>query len=94
MSNDLLVRVVIQSTTLQDVKEFEGNKKTYGWQSAGIFNGGDFPLPFRVNVEKGHEYPPGEYVISPRSFIADNMGNLKLKSIKLLPISGSSKPKP
>lgn len=94
MNNVLAAIVVIQSTNLQDVKEFDGNKKTYGWQSAGIFNGGDFPLPFRVNVEKGHEYAPGEYVIAPRSFITDGMGNLKLKSIKLLPTGGSSKPKP
>lgn len=88
MSNE--VRIEIRSTNLLDEKEFAGNKKTYGRQNAAIFNGGDYPTPFKVNVEKGHEYAPGEYTIDPRSYIADEMGNLKLKSLKLLPLAGSS----
>jgi len=82
------VRVVVQSKNLVDVKEFQG--KRYGWQSAGCFNGGDFPAPFRVNVLEGHEYDPGEYTIAPSSYRTDDMGNLKLKSIKLLPLGGAS----
>lgn len=84
------VRVEIRSKSLTDVKEFSGNKKTYGWQSAAIFNGGDYPAPFRVNVEVGHEYEPGEYTIAPSSYRVDEMGNLKLKSTKLLPLGGST----
>lgn len=85
-----LIRVEVRSTNLIDVKDFQG--KTYGWQSAAIYNGGDYPAPFRVNVQKGHEYAPGEYTIDPRSYRVDEMGNLKLKSTKLLPLGGSSAP--
>ena len=84
------IRVVVQSIELANEKVFAGNGKTYGSQYAAIFTGGPFPVPFKVNVEKGHEYPPGDYTIAPGSFITDEMGNLKLKSIKLLPLGGSS----
>lgn len=90
MSN--AIRCVVQSTNLTNVKKFDGNGKFYGTQSAAIFNGGDFPMPFGVNVEQGNEYAPGEYTIDPRSFQRDGMGNLKLQKLKLLPLGGSSKP--
>jgi hypothetical protein len=86
-----MIRVEIRSKNLVDVNEFHG--KTYGWQNAAIFNGGDYPAPFRVNVQQGHEYDPGDYTIDPRSYRVDEMGNLKLKSTKLLPLGGTSKPK-
>lgn len=88
MSN--AIRVEVRTTNLVDVKQFDGNKKTYGWQNAAIYNGGDYPAPFRVNVEEGHEYPPGDYTLDPRSYRVDEMGNLKLKSVKLLPLGGTS----
>jgi hypothetical protein len=83
------VRVEVRSKNLTDTKEFQG--KHYGWQSAAVFNGGDYPAPFRVNVRVGEEYEPGEYTIAPSSFRVDEMGNLKLKSTKLLPLGGTSK---
>ena len=36
------------------------------------------------------EYEPGEYTICPTSFQRDDFGNLKLKSVKLLSLGGSS----
>lgn len=80
--------VEIHSKNLSREKPY--NNKIYGTQSAAIFNGGDFPLPINVNVEKGHEYEPGQYTIDPRSFTRDDMGNLKIKGLKLLPLGGSS----
>lgn len=77
-------KVVVRSTQLEREKEFQG--KVYGWQNAAIFNGGDFPAPFAVNAPKDAPYPPGEYVIDPRSYRIDENGNLRLKSIKLLPV--------
>lgn len=79
-------RIVVVSKNLHDEKEFQG--KRYGWQDAAIYNGGDFPAPFHVNVQVGHEYEPGEYVVDPRSFRPDDNKNLRLKSVKLLPIGG------
>lgn len=83
------VRVIVQSKQLRDEKEFHG--KTYGWQSVAIYNGGDFPQPFQVNVQKGHEYEPGtEYTIDPRSYRPDDRGNLQIKKLKLLPLAGGA----
>jgi len=84
------VRVVIQSTNTNRPSEFKG--KRYGWQNAAIFNGGDFPLPFGVHVEIGHEYAPGEYTIDPQSYQLDERGNLRLKGVKLLSVGGAAKP--
>lgn len=82
------IRIEVKSKELRRVEEWKG--KHYGEQSAAMFNGGDFPTPIKVRVEKGHEYEPGEYVFDPQSFIADEMGNAKLKRIKLLPVGGSA----
>lgn len=87
MSNH--VRVVIASPATVRPNNFKG--VDYAWQNAAIFNGGDFPQPFYVHVEVGKEYPKGEYTIAPTSYQLDERGNLRLKSIKLLPISGSAK---
>lgn len=85
------VVVIVQSKNLQRVENWKG--KNYGEQSAAMYTGGDFPIPIKVRVEQGAEYEPGEYTFAPSSFIADEMGNAKLKRVKLLPLGGSSKPK-
>lgn len=87
-----VVRVVVASVELSNVKQFDQNKKWYGTQQAAIYNGGDFPMPFGINVEQGHEYAPGEYTLAPSSFQRDERGNLRIKSPKLLPLGGSSAP--
>lgn len=84
------IRIEVKSTELRRAEEWKG--KVYGEQSAAMYNGGDFPTPIKVRVEKGHEYQPGEYVFDPASFVADEMGNPKLKRVKLLPVGGSSVP--
>jgi hypothetical protein len=85
-----VIRVVVQSKNLTEVKDFKG--KNYGWQGAAMYNGGDFPAPFRVNVQQGHEYEPGEYTFAPQSFVATEQGHAQLKRVKLLPLGGSSAP--
>lgn len=91
MNSDMLkyIPLVIVASKNTD-RERPYNNKTYAEQGAAIHNGGDFPVPFKVNVEKGHEYEPGEYVIDPRSYTRDDMGNLKLKGVRLLPLGGAS----
>lgn len=86
MSN--AIRIVVLSTNTTRPSTFQN--KNYAWQSAAIYNGGDFPLPFNVHVEQGKEYPKGEYTLDPRSFQLDDKGNLRLKGIKLLPLGGTS----
>lgn len=80
------IRVEIRSKNLQRVENWKG--KNYGEQAAAMFNGGDYPQPIKVRVEQGHEYEPGEYTFDPASFIADEMGNPKLKRVRLLPLGG------
>jgi len=82
------IRVEVKSTQLDRVRVYQG--RNYGEQGAAVYNGGDFPLPIKVNVEVGHEYAPGVYAIDPRSFRADEFGNLKIKALRLLPLGGSS----
>lgn len=88
MSSDLSVRVEVRSKELKRVEPWKG--KHYGEQGAAMYNGGDFPTPIKVRVEQGHEYEPGIYVFDPASFIADEMGNPKLKRVRLLPVAGGS----
>lgn len=87
-----VVRIEVRSKTLDRVRQYQG--KNYGEQSCAIYNGSDYPLPIKVNVEQGREYEPGEYTIDPRSFTRDEMGNLKIKGLRLLPLGGSSRPVP
>lgn len=88
--NNLSVVVEVKSKNLSRVENWKG--KFYGEQGAAMYNGADFPMPIKVRVEQGHEYEPGQYVFDPASFTADEMGNPKLKRVRLLPISGSSTP--
>jgi hypothetical protein len=88
MSNEIVIEV--RSTKTDRQRGFRD--KQYADQGAAIYNGGDYPLPIKVNVEVGHEYQPGQYTIDPRSFTCDEHGNLKVKSLRLLPLGGSSKP--
>lgn len=83
------IRIEIRSKRTDRSREYKG--KTYAEQQAAIYNGGDYPTPFKVNVEVGHEYEPGEYTIDPRSFTVDEFGNLKVKGLRLLPLGGKSK---
>lgn len=83
-----MIRIEVRSKQLDRVRPYQG--KNYGEQSAAIHNGHDFPLAFKVNVEEGKEYDPGEYTIDPRSFVTDQMGNLSLKRVRLLPVGGAS----
>lgn len=85
--NALLVKVA--SKNCNNAREFKG--KWYGEQDVALLNGSDFPMPFKVNVEQGHEYEAGDYIIDPRSYTTDEHRNLKLKSMKLLPIGGIAK---
>lgn len=82
------VEVEVKSTELNNVSEYKG--KHYGNQRVGLHNGGDFPVPFDVYVERGNEYPKGRYVIDGRSYTTDDKGRLVLKRLKLLPLGGKA----
>jgi hypothetical protein len=81
-----MIRVSVVSKTLHNVRPYQN--KNYGEQSAAMHTGTDFPTPIKLNVQQGNEYDPGDYTFDPQSYIADEMGNPKLKRIKLLPLGG------
>lgn len=62
----------------------EYKNKFYGEQQAALHGpGADYPLPFKVNVERGHEYEPGEYNLAMDSFGTDQHGNLRLNRVRI-----------
>lgn len=76
------MHVEIKSATSHNHRN-GNNGKTYGEQSAALYTGADFPLPFKLNVEVGKERKPGRYVLSPGSFGTDKFGNLVLARVQL-----------
>lgn len=61
------------------------NGKVYGEQTAALHTGGDFPLPFKLNVEVGQEKRAGFYKLGSGSFGTDKFGNLVLGRVSLEP---------
>lgn len=62
--------------------------KTYVEQECALFTpGSDYPLPFKINREQGHELKPGRYALDRQSFSVDQHGNLKLGRVRLVPLA-------
>lgn len=74
------MRIEVKSTNTKPAREYKG--KFYADQQAALHNGGDYPLPFNLNVERGHEVPAGEYTLSPSVFGTDQFGNLIMRRVK------------
>lgn len=85
-----VLRVTVLTKNITRERDYKGT--IYGEQSAAMYNGGDFPTPIKVPVVKGSEYAPGDYMIAPQSYVADEFGNPKLKRIQLLPLGGVEAP--
>lgn len=79
------MRVQIKSKSLGNIREYRG--RNYGEQQAAIIGSGDYPLPFKVNVEVGKEHEPGDYTLDEQSFATDQHGNLQLKRVRLAKIA-------
>jgi hypothetical protein len=85
------MKVQIKSATSTNHREYKG--RYYGEQQAALVGGqADFPLAFRLNVERGAEYPPGDYELDPASFHTDEHGNLRMKRVRLLPTKAAPAP--
>ena len=75
------MKIEVKSKNIANVRDYKG--KNYGEQSAAILGGGDYPLPFKVNVEQGKEYEPGIYELDVSGFGTDKHGNLLLNKVRL-----------
>lgn len=84
-----MIRVSVPSDKPDRDYEFKGQR--YAEQSAAIHTGGHFPVPFTVNTKYGESYPKGEYTLDPASFATNDRGQLVMKRVRLLPMTGASK---
>ena len=83
------MRIEIKSKNLGNVRDYKGNP--WGEQSAAIHGGGDYPTPFKLNVQQGKEYAPGFYELDPSGFGTDKHGNLLLNKVRLVPAAAAAK---
>lgn len=79
------MKIQIKSKNTSNQREYKG--RMYGEQEAAILGGGDYPLPFKVNVELGKEYDPGDYTLDVQSFATDQHRNLQLKRVRLVKLA-------
>jgi hypothetical protein len=57
-------------------------------QTFGLDLGNGYELPFKVGLGRKPAFPPGEYIIDPKSYGLDAYGNLQLKKyVDVLPVS-------
>jgi hypothetical protein len=74
--------VEFKSKNSSNHREYKG--KLYGEQQAALHVvGADYPLPFKVNVERGNEYEPGRYNLASDSFGTDQHNNLRLNRVRI-----------
>lgn len=72
----------------QVVSKSTGEVLTFREQVAYIYNGGVYPEKFIVQLDKdASPYSAGFYTLDDSSFTVGDFGSLKIKSIKLIPIS-------
>lgn len=83
------MRIEIKSKNLTNVGDYKG--KMYGEQQAAIYGSGDYPLPFKINVEQGKEHAPGFYDLDVSGFGTDQHGNLKLNKVRLVAVAAPGK---
>lgn len=79
----MFVEIKRQEST--NPREYKGT--VYAEQEAALFAAGsDYPLPFKVNVTQGKEFPPGRYALARDSFSTDQHGNLKFGRARLVAV--------
>lgn len=75
--------VEIKRAESTNPREYKGT--IYAEQEAALFAAGsDYPLPFKLNVTQGKEFPPGRYTFARDSFSTDQHGNLKMGRARLV----------
>lgn len=87
MTNAIVIEIRSANITQRTLKD----GRVFATQQAGLVNGSDFPLPFRVGVNIGEPYPVGKYTLDPACFVLSEYGDLTLGRVKLLPLGGAAK---
>lgn len=83
---------VASATVRRDEFTKEGETKVRWKQQVAINVGGDFQLPFEVEVKSQDSgYPVGEYYLAPECFRVSRFGSIEINSfsVRLVPIQQS-----
>lgn len=83
------MKIIIKSEVVNTNSGTSRNGKSYSIreQNAALDNGGDFPHPFRIQLEdKQPAYAPGEYQLDPQSIYVGDFQRLSIGRVKLLPV--------
>lgn len=78
--------------TKQVTSRQTGEVLNFREQIAYIYNGGVYPKQFVISLDKdAAPYPAGFYTLDNASFDVGDFGALKVKNIKLVPVSENTK---
>lgn len=86
------MKILVKSPSVRrdEFSKDDGTVSVRFKQSVALDHGGDFPLPFDVEVKnENNYYAPGEYTLSPDSFRVGRFGGLEINpfQLKLLPLT-------
>lgn len=70
------MRILVK--TAEVVQEVTQKGNTLYKQQVALENGGQFPLPFHVTIQKDKPYSPGVYDFHPSSFRVGRFGGIEL----------------
>lgn len=83
-----MIRVIVKSENVNNRAGTGKNGKPFSFreQGAALENGGDFPYPIKLRLERDQPaYKPGVYTFSPESYRVDDFGNPELRYVTLVP---------
>jgi Helix-destabilising protein. len=84
-----MIRVLVKSENVSLRNGTGKNGKAYSFreQHAALDDGGDFPAPFRLRLEREQPaYKPGLYTFDPKSYRVGQYGDVELRFVSLVPL--------
>lgn len=88
-----MIRVIVKSENVVAKQGTSKAGKPYSIreQSAALDTGSDFPIPFRLSLDKDQPaYKPGLYTFSPESYHVSDWGDVGLRYPKLVALPASA----
>lgn len=84
-----MIRVIVKSENINVRSGTGKNGKAFSFreQFAALDDGGDFPAPFRVRLDRDQPaYKPGLYTFSAQSYRVGQYGDVELRFASLVPL--------
>ena len=90
------MKILVKSKSVREESftNKNGYQSTMYKQQAALDCGGDYPIPFEINVKQGQPYEPGEYVFGYETFKPSRFGSIEINqySITLVPVGNKLRP--